>query len=451
MDEIGRAYLLLALNLERHLEGFVDAYFGPLELKTQAQAGEPRPLDALADDARQLVAAVEASDYDPQRRDFLRRQVGAMAAVVRNLSGPQLGFSEEVELYFDITPEMTDEAVFAAAHAELARLLPGDAIGRASRLVDRLVAWRKRLELAPDRIFPVFELARQETRRRTRALFDLPGGEELSQRLVKDQPWAAYNWYLGNYQSRIEINTDLPVRASSAVPLMAHEAYAGHHTEHAIKEAARYQAQDRAEHCIQLLLAPECVLSEGIADSALDVIWNRADRAAFLRDELYPAAGLPGIDVGLQLQIERAAEALRHVDGNAALLVHRGLETELVAQRLGYRRHQPLAACDRGQRAKEHAVLKAPGLHHPLGGLQCQARLARAAGPQQSEQPAGRILQPGADLLQLLLAPHKGRGLGRQVVAGGRPGARHRPQHTPRRRQSGPDLLVQGGRLGVGR
>lgn len=153
----------------------MDAYFGPPELKTQAQAGEPRPLDTLADDARQLVAAVEASDYDPQRRDFLRRQVGAMAAVVRNLSGPQLGFSEEVELYFDITPEMTDEAVFAAAHAELARLLPGDAIGRANRLVDRLVAWRKRLELAPDRIFPVFELARQETRRRTRALFDLPG------------------------------------------------------------------------------------------------------------------------------------------------------------------------------------------------------------------------------------------------------------------------------------
>jgi hypothetical protein len=246
-----------------------------------------------------------------------------MAAVVRNLSGRRLGFVEEVELYFDITPEMTDEAVFAAAHAELDRLLPGDAIGGANRLRDRLVAWRKRLELAPDRILPVFELARQETRRRTRALFDLPDGEELSLHLVKDQPWGAYNWYLGDYRSRIEINTDLPVRASSAVPLLAHEAYAGHHTEHAIKEAVLYRAQGWAEHCIQLLLAPECVLSEGIADSALDVIWDRAGRAAFLRGELYPAAGLPDVDVGVQMQIERAAEALRSVDGNAALLLHR--------------------------------------------------------------------------------------------------------------------------------
>jgi len=323
MDEIGRAYLLLALNLERHFEGFVDAYFGPPELKAQAQAGEPRPLDALADDARQLMAAVEAGDYGPQRHDFMWRQARAMAAVVRNLSGPQLGFVEEVELYFDITPEMTDEAVFAAAHAELDRLLPGDAIGGANRLVDRLVAWRKRLEVAPDRILPIFELARQETRQRTRSLFDLPDGEELSLQLVKDQPWGAYNWYLGNYQSRIEINTDLPVRASSAVPLLAHEGYAGHHTEHAIKEAVLYRAQGRAEQCIQLLLAPECVLSEGIADSALDVIWDRADRAAFLRDELYRVAGLPEIDVGLEMQIRLASEALRSIDGNAALLLHR--------------------------------------------------------------------------------------------------------------------------------
>jgi hypothetical protein len=339
MDDIGRAYLLLALSLERHFEGFVDAYFGPPELKAQAQAGEPRSLDALAGDARRLVAAVEAGDYetsesrtvvqcgavcrsvsgadDPQRRDFLWRQARAMAAVVRNLAGPQLDFSEEVELYFDITPQMTDEAVFAVAHADLDRLLPGD-----GALLDRLVAWRKRLEMDPGRILPVFELARRETRCRTQALFDLPDGEELSLHLVKDQPWAAYNWYLGDYRSRIDINTDLPVRASSALPLLAHEAYAGHHTEHAIKEAVLYREQGRAEHCIQLLLAPECVLSEGIADSALDLIWDRAERAAFLRDELYPAAGLPDVDVAVQMQIERAAEALRHVDGNAALLLH---------------------------------------------------------------------------------------------------------------------------------
>jgi hypothetical protein len=318
MDEIGRHYLTLALHLDRHFEGFVDAYFGPLELKDQVQAGEPRPLDALADDAWQLQVAIEASDDDPQRKDFLARQTRAMVALIRNLSGDRLGFAEEVELYFDITPEMADEATFEAAHVEMDRLLPGD-----DSLVERMAAWKKRFELAPDRILPAFDLARQETRRRTAALFDLPPGEDVSLHLVDDQPWSAYNWYLGSYRSRIDLNTDLPVRASSAVPLLAHEAYPGHHTEHAVKEYLLYRRLGRAEHSIQLLLAPESVLSEGIGDCAQDVILDDADLAAFLRDEIYPQAGLAAEDVQAQLRLQRATEALRSVDGNAALLLHR--------------------------------------------------------------------------------------------------------------------------------
>jgi hypothetical protein len=318
MDEIGRNYLTLALNLNRHFDGFVDAYFGPPELKTEAEAGEPRSLGVLADDARQLRAAIEASDYDAQRKDFLGRQTQAMASVIRNLSGDRLGFVEEVESYFDITPKLVDEAVFEEAHAEMERLLPDD-----GSLVERLTAWKRRQELRPDRVLPVFDLARQATRRRTLALFDLPAGEELSLHLVEDEAWAAYNWYLGNYRSRIDINTDLPLRAGSALPLLAHEAYPGHHTEHAIKEYRLYRQQNRAEHAVQLLLAPECVLSEGIGDSALAMVFEDDELVAFLGDELYPLAGLPDASAEQQLRLRKAGEALRGVDGNAALLLHR--------------------------------------------------------------------------------------------------------------------------------
>ncbi len=318
MDEIGREYLTLALNLDRHFGGFVDAYFGPPELKAEAEAGEPRPLHILGDDARQLRAAIEASDYKPQRKDFLTRQTRAMAAVIRNLSGDRLDFVQEVELYFDITPEMVDEVIFEAAHAEMDHLLPGS-----GSLVERSAAWKKKLELEPDRILPVFERTCQKIRYRTEALVVLPPGEEVSLHLVEDQPWGAYNWYLGNYRSRIDLNTDLPVRIDSAVPLLAHEAYPGHHTEHAIKEYLLYRQQGRAEHAIQLLLAPECVLSEGIADNAQEMIFSDEDMVAFLRDELYPFAGLEEVDIESQLQLWHAAQPLRSVGGNAALLFHR--------------------------------------------------------------------------------------------------------------------------------
>lgn len=248
----------------------------------------------------------------------MTKQVQAIAAAIRSLSGHKIGFATKVELYFDITPVMTDVAIFEAAHAEIDNLLPGD-----GSLIERLAAWKKQLELEPGKILPVFELAPRETRRRTRDLFDLPPGEDLTLHLVKGQPWGACNWYLGDYRSRIDLNTDLPVRVDSAVPLIAHQAYPGHHTEHAIKEQRLYRRLDRAEHAVQLLLAPECVISEGIADNAQKILLDDDELAAFLHEQLYPLADLAGLNVERQIHLAHAAEALRGVSGNAALLLHR--------------------------------------------------------------------------------------------------------------------------------
>jgi len=241
-----------------------------------------------------------------------------MAAVIRNLSGDQIDFVQEVELYFDITPVMVDETTFEAAHAEMDEILPGS-----GSLIERSVAWREKLYLEPDRILPVFDLALRETRRRTQKLFELPPGEDLTLHLVENEPWAAYNWYLGDYCSRIDLNTDLPVRADSAVPLIAHEAYPGHHTEHALKEQRLYRQKGRAEHAVQLLLAPESVIAEGIANNAQQILFDDLEIAAFLRDQLYPLARLAELDVEKQFRLRRAAEALAGVSGNAALLLHR--------------------------------------------------------------------------------------------------------------------------------
>jgi hypothetical protein len=141
--------------------------------------------------------------------------------------------------------------------------------------------------------------------------------------VVQDEPWSAYNWYLGEYRSRIEINTTLPVRADSTLLLIAHEAYPGHHTEHAIKEYQLYQKQERGEHGVQLLLAPECVISEGIADNAVRMIFDEQERIDFVRDELFPLAGLSDVDAEEQSHLRKAAKALGGVSGNAALLLHR--------------------------------------------------------------------------------------------------------------------------------
>jgi hypothetical protein len=316
LGEMERTYLTLALHLDRHFEGIIDAYFGPPELKADVEAGEPRPLDSLAGDARELQQAIDASDYDPQRKDYLTRQTRAMSAMIRNLSGESLPFTEEVELYFDIAPEMVDESVFEEAHAELDRLLSGD-----GPILERVSQWEKGLEVPDDRLLPVLELASGETRRRTLSFFDLPSGEEVDWELVEDKPWAAYNHYRGEYRSCIEVNSDWPAHIHRLLYVVAHEAYPGHHTEGAIKEHRLYKGQGRAEHAVQIL-GPEAVLAEGIAVSAVEMIFSVADQVAFLRDELCPLAGLDSADAERQIAVVRASGALRGVVGNAALLLH---------------------------------------------------------------------------------------------------------------------------------
>jgi hypothetical protein len=333
MDDIGRSYLTLALDLNRHSEGFVESYFGPPELKAESEAGQPAPLQTLADDAQQLLGAIAASEHDAQRKDYLLAQTRAMSTAIRTLSGERLDYVEEVGLCFDIMPEMVDESVFEAFRAEMDSLLPGK-----GSLAERMLAWEKSVELRSDRVLGVCERLIHEARTRAWALFDLPTEEGVYLQLVENQPWQAYNWYLGQGRSRIDLSVDLPTRIDIVVPAMPHETYPGHHTELAIKEQLLYKGKGWAEHCVVLNAAPRSVISEGLATWACKIIFRENELAGFLREELYPLAGLPTEHVERDIAVMRAGESMvEMVDGNAALLLHReGLPAEEVQQYLAH-------------------------------------------------------------------------------------------------------------------
>jgi hypothetical protein len=55
LDEIAPAYVKLVLALGVHDADYVDAYYGPPEWRTAAQA-EKRPLPEIRSDARRLLA-----------------------------------------------------------------------------------------------------------------------------------------------------------------------------------------------------------------------------------------------------------------------------------------------------------------------------------------------------------------------------------------------------------
>ncbi|MBA2453100.1 MAG: hypothetical protein H0V47_08010, partial [Chloroflexia bacterium] len=170
-------------------------------------------------------------------------------------------------------------------------------------------------------VLSVAEPLLAELRRRASDIVELPSGESVTLQLVTNQPWSGYNWYLGNMASRIDINTDLPVRLNALPDLLAHEAYAGHHTEHSVKEALFLRERGFGEAAIALLTTPQAVVSEGIATSTFDVLVPPEEQAEWLQAFVYGPAGWE-IDVERDLAIQRTGQSLSAVSGNAALLMH---------------------------------------------------------------------------------------------------------------------------------
>ena len=337
-DSVSRAYLRLAFHIERFVPGFIDAYFGLPEWKAEAGAEVKVEPGDLRRDAEVLLDDI-ATLSDDLRREWLTRQVTAMHATLRRVQGEVISFDDELRLLYDIQPQWTDEREFDEALRVVGDVLPGPA---GEPLADRLDAWDNQFNVPTENLVPLFTVARDQAQKLARRLFALPEGEEIVLQIVANQPWSAYNWYLGNYRSRVDLNTDLPVRANSMVGLMTHEGYPGHHTEHALKEKLLYRAQGHAEACVQLINAPECVISEGIADSAREMILTDEELDDWLRDVFYPLAGLQvALRVARDRVLAQARRKLRALSGNAAFLLHReGADPETVVkyiQRFGAR------------------------------------------------------------------------------------------------------------------
>jgi hypothetical protein len=315
---MGEEFVRLALAINEHLPGYIDSYFGPEEWAQEAKASGKLPLADLIARTNQLAVLISETDgWDLQRRDFLARQVGAMQMSLRLLAGEKISLAEEVEGLYDIQPAWKDEANFLEAQQQLDQVLP-----KGGSLKERMEAWDNSLKIPVEKVKQLLPIVIHRLRELTGAKFGLPEGESFTVEFVSNQPWRAYNWYLGEYQSRIEINTDLPTQVNWLADLMAHEGYPGHHTELSTKESKLIRQMNYQEHVLTLINSPSCVISEGIATSALEAVLTDTELEEWYRSEILPRAGLSHIEAAVIMQVGRARQKMSGLTGNAAFMWH---------------------------------------------------------------------------------------------------------------------------------
>jgi hypothetical protein len=301
-------YLELGLRLGRHVDGLVDAYYGPPELKEQVDADEPVEPMQLVADGETLLAGLDDG--------WLRDQVRGCTTYARALAGVGMSYADEVEGCYGVRPTLTPESVYESVHAELDELLPGD-----GSLYDRRQAWKERHLVDGTIAVPVLRDLLPVLREQTLAVVELPEGEGLTLDAVDDEPWWAFNYYLGDLRSRVVLNVDVPTTGVDLIHLAAHEVYPGHHTEHAVKEQVLIRERGAIEEAIQLVPTPQAVLSEGIAETGMEIVLDADARAA-----AYGVLRKHGLDVDSDLaeRIARSLEGLRTVSVDAALQIHDG-------------------------------------------------------------------------------------------------------------------------------
>ncbi len=318
IDELVAKYLLLELSMGQHDAGHVDAYFGPASYSQQAQT-EGLSLDEIAQQAAALSESLKSlpdtrNDQLHQLRiKGLELRLKALQTRIGLNRGADIEFDDESERLFAAIAPHYDAAHFEIILEQIDQLLPGDA-----PLQQRVEAFRKQFIIPDDRLSVVFETALEECRRRTLLHIDLPAHESFSIEYVSDKPWSGYNWYQGNANSLIQVNTDLPKYIDDAIDLGCHEGYPGHHTYNALLEKNLVLDKGWLEFSLYPLFSPQSLIAEGSANYGVDLAFPADERVEYEREHLFPLAGLDASDATRYYQLLELLGKLNYAGNEAA-------------------------------------------------------------------------------------------------------------------------------------
>lgn len=211
-------------------------------------------------------------------------------------------------------PGREPETALDAARSRLDALLPGN-----GSLVERHAAWRRAVAVPATEVPAVLTRITAEARARIRPHLPFPAEEEVGLAFGPDLPYRAYTRYPGRARSRIEVHTGRPLPFDELVDFAAHEAYPGHHTEHALRESHQYRRAAQGEYALQVMNSPASLVWEAVATCARALVFPEG--SAVLAAELAPPLGA-GADPEREAAIWAAAGVLDAAEGNAALLLH---------------------------------------------------------------------------------------------------------------------------------
>ncbi len=322
LDGIATRFVQLAHQLNIHTPGYVDAYYGPLELKPIIEDPALYPVSGIIAEAGRLREELRSTlEGHPQRRHYLASNLRALEMRARVVAGEPISLRDEMRACYDIDPLWTEESQLDELHRELSDLLPSSTEPLATRYQQHIVERRaipadQALQLLEADILP-------SLRAMTSAFFPLPEMATIALGLKFNVSWSGYNFYLGAFRAGVKFNGSKPMELPQLALIGAHEAWPGHAADLSIHEALLGIGQGRVEHLISLFGSPWCLVSETLAMLGLQVLMSPDEIIAF-QQSLFARADRSNLDAKREQRITEIDSALRSAQGNMCLMLEQG-------------------------------------------------------------------------------------------------------------------------------
>ncbi|MGM0446035.1 MAG: hypothetical protein ACQEQH_06470 [Bacillota bacterium] len=322
-----KEYVLLVLRIDKLFKKedsfYIDAYIGPESLKAHVENEDFSKPVKLIEETNKLLNNLDDMDFEVNRKKFLKKHLLAFKTILQILNDDNMDFKEQVKNILDVNIVWTDEKEFEEGLKLFDIGLPG-----CGNLNSRYNEWLQRntysfqsgkhmLEFIDDLIKAIRNFSKH--------IVDLPEDDHVLIDLVSDKNYGASTRYIGNYNSKLNINKDIPFNFFQAVPLIAHELYPGHHTEFCIKEKHLVKEKDYFESRVFLLNSPQLVITEGIGEVAFDMIFSNDSFLVYLKNEIYKKYNIKIGDVDLKSILKASRiNSIDQIGNNVVMMLEAG-------------------------------------------------------------------------------------------------------------------------------
>jgi hypothetical protein len=190
LNDFAKSYLTLGLRINKHINGYVEHYYGPSKIKKKVDLEEKISPKVLVKDYFDLCTKLEKQGYDSNRFKFFDKTLIAIGTILRKLDGENIPYIEQVQNFFDFTPRLYNDDSFLELSIKAENVYKGK-----GNLSQRMESYTKKRKVPKEELENLFSKALQIAKQKTMELFPnlLPKNEKIIIEKVKDESWVMYN------------------------------------------------------------------------------------------------------------------------------------------------------------------------------------------------------------------------------------------------------------------